>query len=131
MGPGTGWNRVPTNRVVDLVGYGGAIAHGPLPRPPPPFTPRQVNKRMHCQSGSRQPVVRQNENPAQRVMPQAGEFRRNEHARRSAPIRQINSSLAGVFFFLKREDLSPRRWSLWPLSFLRFEGPPAPPPMLQ
>ena len=38
-------NRVPTNPVVDLVGYDGAIAHGPLPRPS--FTPRQINKRMH------------------------------------------------------------------------------------
>src|SRR5262249_20531533 len=45
VGSATGSNRVPTNPVVDLVSYGGAIAHGPLPRPS--FTPRQLNKRMH------------------------------------------------------------------------------------
>src|SRR6266545_1052809 len=31
MGSATDLNRAPTNPVVDLVSYGGGIAHGPLP----------------------------------------------------------------------------------------------------
>src|SRR6516162_3185474 len=49
MGSATGSNRVPTNPVVDLVGYGGPVSRVPD-----------------------NPVVRQNENPAQRVMPREG-----------------------------------------------------------
>jgi hypothetical protein len=68
MGSATDLHRAPTNPVVDLVGYGGEIAHGPLPHVSASRSAPIENARPVDRVSDKGKNVRPNENSARAVL---------------------------------------------------------------